>query len=241
MSFVDRVGLALLFPSDELLLPSLWEAVAGTTEITWSQRDAEGRFLDFSPEFGRVWRWKDELPERRLVCAGKHVAGRSAVVSLAVLPALVAVADRADVDPVERELVHALEEHAALTTPELSRIVGRERRRVGAALERLQRKLLVTGAGAVRTGRGWPAVAFDLLDRRYAESLRSIPPRDTALRLLAQTILRHAREVSAADVAAVLRCTAADAAAALDELVDAGVARRRDEEGFAIWAAIPAR
>ena len=67
------------------MLPSLWEAVAGTPEITWSQRDDEGRFLEFSPEFGRVWRWKDELPERRLVCVGKHVGGRSALVSLELL------------------------------------------------------------------------------------------------------------------------------------------------------------
>ena len=85
------------------MLPSLWAAVAGTDEITWSTRDEEGRFLDFSPEFGRIWRWKDELPERRLVCVGKHVRGRSALVSLRVLPLLVAAQDEPEKpSPVEQ-------------------------------------------------------------------------------------------------------------------------------------------
>ncbi len=97
----------------------------GTTEITWSSRDEEGRFLDFSPEFGRVWRWKDELPERRLVCVGKHVRGRSTLVSLRVLPALLAA--RGEVEepsPLEQAIVEFLDDHGPCSTADLPGLIG---------------------------------------------------------------------------------------------------------------------
>jgi Winged helix DNA-binding domain len=235
-SWVDRVGLALIFPSDDLELPSLWEAVAGTPEITWSSRDDEGRFLDFSPEFGRVWRWKDELPERRLVCVGKHVRGRSALVSLRVLPALVAA--RGDVEepsPLERTITDFVRDHGPCSTADLPGLIGYERKPVAAAVDRLQRRLVLTTAGAQERPQGWPAVVVDLLRRRYADRLERLPDVEAARVELADLVLRSAGELSAADLAAVVGCTRKQAGGALERLVADGSARRQDEEGFALY------
>jgi CRP-like cAMP-binding protein len=217
-------------------LPSLWEAVAGTQEITWSTRDDAGRFVDFSPEFGRVWRWKDELPERRLVCVGKHVHGRSALVSLELLPALCASRpEPVELSPLQEDVVRFLDEQGPCSTADLPELIGHERKRVARAVERLQHSLVLTTAGAQERRQGWPAVILDLLRRRYAERLQRLPGEDDARARLAEVMLRSAREVSAADLAAVIACTRKEASAALDRLVDEGSARRREEREFALY------
>ena len=218
------------------MLPSLWEAVAGTPEITWSTRDEEGRFLDFSPEFGRVWAWKDELPERRLVCVGKHVRNRSALVSLQLLPALCAARDEPpELSPLEREIAEFIAEQGPCSTADLPALVGHERKPVARAVERLQRQLILTTAGAQEREQGWSAVMLDVLARRYASQLQRLPQPDDARAQLAEVVLRSAREVSAADLAAAIGCGRKQAAAALDRLVDERRARRRDEEGFTLY------
>jgi hypothetical protein len=217
------------------VLPSLWEAVAGTPEITWSSRDEEGRFLDFSPEFGRVWRWKDELPEQRLACVGKHVHGRSALVSVRVLPSLYACRAESELSPVEQDVVDFVGEQGPASTADLPGLVGHERKRVARAVERLQRCLILTAAGSQERPQGWPAVIVDLLTRRYAEHLEGLPDAEEARGRLADLVLASARELSAADLAAVIGCTRKQAEAALDRLAGAGQARRRDEEGFVLY------
>jgi hypothetical protein len=62
-AWVDEVGLALLFPKADVVLPSLWEQVAGVTEVRWP-----------SPEMSFVWGAKDELPAHGVVCVGRHLA-----------------------------------------------------------------------------------------------------------------------------------------------------------------------
>ena len=218
------------------MLPSLWEAVAGTTEITWSTRNEEGKFLDFSPEFGRVWAWKDELPERRLVCVGKHVRGRSTLVSLGVLPALCAAREEPpELSALERDIVDFIAEQGPCSTADLPGLIGHERKPVARAAERLQRQLILTTAGAQERDQGWPAVILDLLSRRYTSQLRRLPEPEDGRAQLAELILRSAREVSAADLAAVVGCRRKQATAALERLVDEGVARARDEEGFRLY------
>jgi hypothetical protein len=210
--------------------------VAGTTEITWSSRDEEGRFLDFSPEFGRVWRWKDELPERRLVCVGKHVRGRAALVSLELLPTLVAARGEPEKpSPLEQAVVDLLDEHGPCSTADLPGLIGYERKPVAAAVDRLQRRLVLTTAGAQERAQGWPAVVVDLLARRYADRLRRLPDAEDARRELGKCVLRSADDVSASDLTAVVGCTRKQAGAVLDGLVDEGLASRVDEEGFAVY------
>src|SRR4029450_2901092 len=53
-AFVAEHGLALLFPAERTVAPSLWEAVAG--------EDAEPFATGMGEAESRVWAWKDELP-----------------------------------------------------------------------------------------------------------------------------------------------------------------------------------
>jgi hypothetical protein len=241
------VGLAVLYPNDDLVLPSLWEALTGRQEVDWAIRDEGGGFVDWTPDMARVWAWKDDLPEQRLVCAGKHLGGRASLVSLRLLPALYALTGRAgkpddfrseELSPVERDVAAALLENGPTSSAELPHVAGHERRRTHAAAQRLQRRLIVTAAGRQERDRGWPAVILDILPRRYGERLRKLPEQEDARTDLAATILRSAREISAADLAAVIGGPRKDAAAALDRLADQGAARARDAGDYVLWTAV---
>ena len=244
-AWVDRVGLAVLYPNDDLVLPSLWEALTGRQDVDWAEREDGGRFVDFTPDFARVWRWKDELPEQRLVCAGKHLGGgRASLVSLRLLPALYALTGRAaraddfrdeELSPVERDVAEAVLEGGPISTAELPELAGHERKRVSAATQRLQRRLVLTAAGRQERERGWPAVVLDLLARRYSHRLGEMPEIENARAELASVVLRSASDLSAADLAAVIGGPRREAAGALDRLVEAGIARSRDADGYVIW------
>src|SRR6476619_5005868 len=80
-AFIERVGVALVFPKEGVLLPSLYGAVAGSGPVAWVEEREDGR-LAMTPEMSMVWAWKDELAEARLACAGKHVRGWPVLVSL---------------------------------------------------------------------------------------------------------------------------------------------------------------
>ena len=240
------MGLAVLYPNDDLVLPSLWEALTGRQDVDWAVREDGGTFVDFTPDFARVWRWKDELPEQRLVCAGKHLGGRASLVSLGLLPALYSLTGRAgkpddfrseELSPVELDVAAALLENGPTSSADLPHVAGHERRRTHAAAERLQRRLIVTAAGRQERDRGWPAVILDILPRRYGERLRRLPKQEDARTDLAATVLRSAREISAADLAAVIGGPRKDAAAALDRLADQGAARSRDAGDYVLWTA----
>jgi Winged helix DNA-binding domain len=176
------------------------------------------------------------LPERRLACVGKHVRGRSALVSLRVLPALVA-ARGAEEGPsaLERTITDFVRDHGPCSTADLPGLIGYERKPVAAAVDRLQRRLILTTAGAQERPQGWPAVVVDLLARRYADYLDDVPDQEAARVELADLVLASAGELSAADLAAVVGITRKEAGAALDLLVEHGTARQQDEEGFALY------
>jgi hypothetical protein len=226
------------------VLPSLWEALTGRQDVDWAEREDGGRFVDFTPDFARVWGWKDELPEQRLVCAGKHLGGKASLVSLRVLPALYALTGRAgrvddfrdeELSTVERDMAEAVLENGPLSTAELPELAGHERKRVRAATARLQRRLVLTAAGRQERDRGWPAVVVDLVARRYGHRLSKLPAIDDARTELASVVLRSASDLSAADLAAVIGGPRMEAVGALDRLVEAGKARSRDAGGYVLW------
>src|SRR5438093_708713 len=231
-AWVDRVGLAVLYPSDDLVLPSLWEALTGRPDVEWAVREDGGRFVDFTPDFARVWRWKDELPQERLVCAGKHLSGRASLVSLRLLPALYGLTGRSgrtddfrdeELSPAERDVAEAVLEGGPTSTADLPELVGHERKRVSAATDRLQRLLVLTAAGRQERERGWPAVVLDVLARRHRDAFRRrLPSSEDARAELAAVVLRSVDEISAADLAAVIGGPRREAAAALDRLVEEG-------------------
>ena len=248
-AFVDRVGIAVIFPNADLVLPSLWEAVAGARPLEWSLRDEEGKFVSFTPEFDTVWRWKDELPERKLACAGKHLGRWVALVSPTLVAAVYSLVGRtgspddfraAELPPLQRELAEAVLEVGASSGPELRRLVGTaDKRGVERAIEALQRELVLTGAGVVEQEHGWPAVRYDLFARRWRSRLRLLPTPEAARALLARRVLAAAGEASAADLGAALGWRVKQAAAVLQDLDGTGVAVSHDEEGIAVWSLRP--
>ena len=52
--WVEEVGLALLFPKADVVLPSLWEQVNGSPLDNWSIREADGTFVRWTDEIGRA-------------------------------------------------------------------------------------------------------------------------------------------------------------------------------------------
>jgi chromosome segregation and condensation protein ScpB len=245
-AFVDQVGIAVVWGQADLVLPSLWSEIGGL-DADWAIRDEAGKATGFSPEFDRLWRWKDELPEQRLACAGKHFGSAALLVAPRLLAAAYALTGRAgaaddfredELEPLEREVAEAVLENEPLTGREIRRVLGTsDRKAVDRAVGRLQRRLVLTNAGAAEQSQGWRAIRQDLFARRWRRALRRLPAEQEARRELALAVLAATDEVSAADVAAALGWRRKQAEAALAELTAAGRAREREEEGLQLWSA----
>jgi hypothetical protein len=213
-AFIDDVGFALLFPAPRVLLPSLWEAVAG--------EDAEPFAAGMGVPEQRVWTWKDELPRRGLAWYGRFVAGRASFLSPALLAALYPGEGRVGdhkalpLSPVAHDLARSLAREPQPSAV-LRGVVG-DRARYERAIKELQRHLLVTTAGVQENRTGWPAAILDLTCRRFDVGRR----RDfdaAAVRFL-HTVL----QASPADLARAFGWPTAEARARLDALVLAGEA-----------------
>src|SRR5918996_732999 len=186
-AWLREVGIALLFPKPDYVLPSLWEAVAGRTDLDWAVRDEEAKFVSFTPEMEKVWSWKDELPRTRLACVGLHVVRTTGLVAPNFVGAVYALTGRRgapddfreeELEPLERELAEAaLELGRPTTRRELRLLVNREKRDVDRAINVLQRKLVFTNAGRDEEGSGWSATLHDVFARRWREKLGPLPAR----------------------------------------------------------------
>jgi len=226
-AWVDEVGLALLFPKADAVLPSLWEQVNGSADENWAVRDADGSFVRWSDAMSFLWRAKDELPARGLVCVGKHVARVATCVSPALLPVLVA-ANAAEPEGDEQRVVTAVAEAGPLTGPQVREATGLTKKETDRAVAALHRKLVLTNAELVEGDAGWGAIAHDLLERKWR--LAALPARAHARHALARHVLELAGELTAADLAGLFGWRRREAAELLEE-----VGRGRDETGFRIW------
>jgi hypothetical protein len=225
--WIEKVGLALLLPKADVALPSLWEQVNGDATRNWAVRDAQGNFVEWTAEMGFLWNTKDELPRRGLACVGRHAARVVACVSPNVVPLLVATAERQKLEGAERAIVDAIDAEGPLTGPALRRLLGLEKKEVERTLPRLHRQLLLTHDSVVEQDEGWPAVAHELVARKWPGDP---PTGDNARRELATVVLRNAGELTTADLRGIFGWRAKPAAAVLDE-----IAESRDGGGFRIW------
>jgi hypothetical protein len=226
--WVDEVGLALLFPKADVVLPSLWEQVNGSPEENWAVRDADGNFVSWSEAMGFLWPAKDELPAHGLVCVGKHLARVVSCIAPRLLPVLVAANGEDDEDD---PVALAIREHGPLTGPQLREVTGGEKKEVDRAVASLHHRLVLTTSHLVEQDGPWGALAHDLLARKWPLPAR-LPARDEARRELALLVLDRAEELTAADLAGVFGWRRKEAAAILDEIAEG----RDDEAGFRIWA-----
>ena len=229
-AWVDEVGLALLFPKADVVLPSLWEQVNGSPERNWSIRGPDGAFVAWTDEMGFLWGAKDELPAQGLVCVGKHLARLGACIAPRLLPVLVAANGEpaAEHEPV----AEAIRDLGPLTGPQLRDATGLPKKEVERAVASLHHRLVLTSSHLVEQDGPWGALAPDLLARKWSLPTR-LPERGQARRELALLVLEHARELTAADLGGALGWRRKEAAAILDEVVEG----RDDEAGFRIWTA----
>jgi hypothetical protein len=243
--FVDQVGIGVVWGQADLVLPSLWSNVGGP-DADWAMRDEAGKPTGFSPEFERLWRWKDELPERRLACAGKHFGSAALLIAPRLLAAAYALTGRSgaaedfredELETLDVEVAEAVLENEPLTGPEIRRLLGTtDRKAVDRAVARLHRRLVLTNAGAAEQSQGWRAIRQDLFARRWRKSLRRLPAEDKSRRELALAVLAGTDEVSAADVAGALGWRRKQAEAVLGELGAAGRAAEYDQGDLRLWS-----
>jgi hypothetical protein len=161
--FVGKVGLALLFPSDKIMVPSLYEAIAEPDAVAWAEGMGEVESV--------VWGFKDELPEAGLAWSGKLIHKRASLLS----PELLALLYRGDGEPEDHRQASLLPEAhriadalagGPLPTSVLREIVG-DKARYDRCIVQLQQQLLVTSVGTFQQRSGWPAVLMDLTCRAF--------------------------------------------------------------------------
>jgi Winged helix DNA-binding domain len=224
--WVDEVGLALVFPKADVVLPSLWEQVNGSPARDWAVRDPEGGFVRWTEEMGFLWSAKDALPAEGLVCVGRHLARSVSCIAPRLLPTLVAASGMPDDgDPV----AEAIGTHGPLTGPQLRRTTGLAKKDVDRSLNALHRGLVVTSAHLVEGEAAWGSLAHDLLARKWALPKR-LPDREQSRLDLVALVLEQAGELTAADLSAVFGWRRKESAALLEQ-----VGEGRDEDGFRIW------
>jgi winged helix DNA-binding protein len=226
-AWVDEVGLALLLPKADVVLPSLWEEVNGSPERNWAVRDADGTFRQWTREMDFLWRAKDDLPARGLVCVGKHLARAASCIAPRVLPMLVAA--NGDRGPEPDAVTEAVREHGPLTGPQLREVTGLGKKEVERRIASLHRSLVLTNSHLVEQDGPWGALAHDLLARKWRLPGR-LPARSRARRELAALLLERAGELTAADLSGALGWRRTEAADVLEE-----VGEGRDGGGFRIW------
>jgi hypothetical protein len=215
--WVDKVGIALLFPKADVVLPSLWEQVSGLQVTDW---DAE--------EMNFFWWAKDELPARGLVCVGKHLSRHVACIAPRLLPVLVAANGEKedDGDP----LVEAIRSAGPMTGPELRDATGLAKKEVDRSIASLHHRLVLTNDHLVHEGSTWGTLAHDLLASKWSLPPQ-LPSREDARAELATIVLGHAGELTAADLGGALGWRRNEAAAVLDEIAEGS----SDPGGFRIW------
>jgi hypothetical protein len=233
-AWADRVGVGSLLPGADLVLPSLWEAVAGTREVEWGIEREDGK-LTFTPEMARCWRWKDELPERRLALVGKHFGRWAAVIAPRLAgAAYAAAADRREsLTVLQLEVVDAVRHQGPCTGPELRELTGADKKAVDTAVVGLQRAVVLTNARLVEQRQGWGAIAVDLVERLWELPAAAEPELD-----LARAVLASSGEVSAADLGGALGWRVRPAREALDELVVRGEAATRPDGEVALYRSL---
>jgi hypothetical protein len=230
--FVDDVGIALLFPADRVIAPSLWEAVAGPDAVPFADGMGTAELM--------VWTWKDTLPEGGLAWSGKYLHQRASLLSPDLLAALYPGRgepddhDAFELSPEAHQVADALLP-GALPSSALRELIG-HRGRYDRAIRQLQGLLLVTSAGVREQRSGWPAVVLDLTCRRFdVGAARSGPDHAYATGRYLATMI----ESAVADLARTFGWTAADARARLDALVESGRATRVGNRYRAVDSKLP--
>jgi hypothetical protein len=190
--FIDAIGFCMLFPVNNVPLPSLY------SEVTRRNPNAG---VVFDTHFAKLWRWKDELPRRRRAYYAKYFRSRGTFISLKQLPYFLAMRESAAA-PRDHERFYAdgrisgdarviwetLERYGPLATLELRHLCHMETKagniRFKRAMSDLQRLLVVVHFGFEQETGAWASGRFEL-------TWRAFPRQITAARKLAPAEARE--------------------------------------------------
>jgi hypothetical protein len=192
--FINDVGIALLFPGENIPLPDLWSAING------HERAIPKHHHDWA--LGKTWDWKDSIPTRKDAWYGKLIRGKPAFVALDDLPAIYALSDNygelddyleayADglMSKEAKEIYETLLTDGAMSTAQLRKATGMagggdNARRFERAITELQSSLKIVKSGISEDNRWKYCYVYDVLLRwapNLAEQARGFNSR-TAMR-----------------------------------------------------------
>ncbi len=131
LGFVNDVGFCFTLSDFGLPVPSLYGAVCGRRHPRWPKH------THHDPNIGLTWNLKDSLPAQRLTYYGKLVKGRPTLVSQELFPAFCALIREGKgsgdyivdyrqgrMTRAAVQILDALNEHGAMSTPDLRRAIG---------------------------------------------------------------------------------------------------------------------
>ncbi len=227
VTYIDAVGFCMLFPVNNVALPSLYYVV--------TRRNPQAEFV-WDKYSAKVWRWKDQLPRRRRAFYGKYFKGRGTFLSLAMLPHFLAIRGTATapggyerfyrdgrIREDARVIWEALAKHGPLATLELRHACKLETTtgnvRFKRAMLELQCLLVVVHFGAEQETAAWASGRFELTSRAFPNETsraRQISPEE-ARGAIAARYLEWRPDAASAQVAPLFGWTKAEALAALEE------------------------
>ena len=251
VSFVQERGFIYFWPIKDILLPSLWAAVAGDRPVADAHDDP-----------GHVtWGWKDSLLGARRWYYAKVLRQRATIISLDTAPFFYALSENYG-SPEEdyliqyeqgrmtqeaRAVYEALLSQGLLDTVALrraARLTNRESEaRFNRALIALQADFKILPVGVTDAGAWHYAFAYDLVNRHFpelVEQARFIQDRQ-ARRQLALLYFRSVGAARIGDLTRLFGWARPQAERAVDELVTSGDLRRglAFENQPGEWIAVP--
>jgi len=196
LAFLNDVGLATLFSSGGVELPSLWEAICGGARLLPRHHDDH--------ELGLAWTWKDTLPACKDILYGKFLRKKPVFISLDMLPWFYALSGNfGELDDYleqyrdglfseeARRIYEALLEHGALPTSHLRRLARLGEKdstsRFDRAVAELQAGFKIVKVGISDANRWGYCYVYDLFLRRFpdeAAAARRISENQAADRIL---------------------------------------------------------
>lgn len=200
--YIDALGFCIVFPVNNVALPSLYWPV--------THRGPDADFV-FDAYFERIWRWKSELPRRRLALYAKYFRARGTLISLDCAPYFLAMREAA-VEPGDharfyadgrirddaRVIWEALAEHGPLATLELRHLCHMEtktgNKRFKRAMLDLQCLLIVVHCGTEQETGAWASGKFELTCRAFPKqtaAARAIEPAVARSKLTAKYLEWH--------------------------------------------------
>jgi Winged helix DNA-binding domain len=221
--FINAAGYCLLFPVQNVPLPSLYYAMARRSPITWDKHCK------------KLWNWKDQVGRRRRAFYAKYFKGRGTFISLELLSCFLALEGSAvRPDDYERQYAagqishdartiwQALEQHGPFATLELRHACQMDTKAGNARFKRamleLQRRLLVVHSGTEQETKAWASGRFDLICHAFPEQVKaaiSLSP-DEARSMVARRYLRWHPNASVATLCRLFRWSRGEASAAIN-------------------------